>query len=395
MDKKELLNYIYKNYKNIDVEKEFDKVIKFINIYIYEEQYKVNKKEKHVDAFVTLYAKVKMKEKNFDYKVITTGPKDSKRKFKVNKYIDTWDRKSAGGCNKERVNIKLTHYLIKQLYSNKQDNFTQLIDTINHELKHAKNYTESEIKHDILTSENYYQLKFNLLLKEAPGWYQGAYWYLEEEIGAFQAGLESVAETYKDNNKEIYDKYMEKINYKKSLRYSEYYDEANIDCLDLVVKQDFAREGKYYNENKNYFQIEYDENGNRRNIAEIINAKYDQINRLNNAIKENPDDLYLIDILLNNKTEELFNEMGYISIYEDPNFMNYITEENKKDALNMIEYGINKTKKRLEENKKYTVDIIKKVKNYDYLNNRIKELENKKDIINNKYNENKKLYRNI
>ena len=32
MDKKELLNYIYKNYKNIDVEKEFDKVIKFFNI---------------------------------------------------------------------------------------------------------------------------------------------------------------------------------------------------------------------------------------------------------------------------------------------------------------------------------------------------------------------------
>ena len=87
--------------------------------------------------------------------------------------------------------------------------------------------------------------------------------------------------------------------------------------------------------------------------------------------------------------------MGYISIYKDPYFMDYITEENKKDALNMIEYGINKTKTRLEENKEYTVDIIKKVKNYDYLNNRIKVLEYKKDIINNKYNENKKLYRNI
>ena len=128
------------------------------------------------------------------------------------------------------------------------------------------------------------------------------------------------------------------------------------------VRFDYVHEGKIYKENQKYFQVEYDEKGNRRNIGEIIDAKYDQINRLNNAIKKNPDDLYLIDILLNNKTEDLFNEMGYISIYKAPYFMDYITEENKKDALNMIEYGINKTKKRLEENKEYTVDIIKKIK---------------------------------
>lgn len=82
--------------------------------------------------------------------------------------------------------------------------------------------------------------------------------------------------------------------------------------------------------------------------------------------------------------------MGYINIYKDPYFMDYITEENKKDALKMIEYGINKTKTRLEENKVITPDILERVNNYDYLKNRIKVLEYKKDMIINKYNENKK-----
>ncbi len=390
MDKKELLKYIYKNYKNIDIEKEYDTVMKFINIYINEEQYKKGISEKKIDAFVTLYAKVKTYEKGFEYNVETIGPKDSKRKFKINKYIDTWDRKINGSCTKEKVKIMLTNYLIKSLYSDRKENFVTLINTINHELKHADNFTNGEIKYDILTLENYYQLKFNLLLHEAPAYYKSYYCAFEEEIGAFVAGHESVAKLYEKTDKELAKKYQEKANSWKAIRYSKYYDEINIDCMDAVVRFDYVHEGKIYKENQKYFQVEYDEKGNRRNIGEIIDAKYDQIKRLNYEIVKNPDDLYLIDILLNNKTEKLFNEMGYISIYKDPYFMNYITEENKKDALNMIEYGINNTKTRLEENKVITPDILERVNNYDYLKNRIKVLEYKKDMIINKYNENKK-----
>lgn len=385
MDKKELLKYIYNNYKNIDINKEYDKVIEFVNIFINDELYKKNRNQTKLEAFITLYAKVKAREKGFDYKVETTCPKNSKKKFKVTKFIDTWDRKISGTCNKDRINIQLTNYLIKSLYTDDKHNFATLIETINHELKHANNHVNGEIKYDILTKENYYELKFHLLQREAPAYYYSYYSGFEEEIGAFEAGYQSVAELYKETDRELATMYQAKANNIKSYRCTEYYDNINIDCIDRVMEFDYVKEGENYNKNKKHFLIEYDEKGLRRNVGDIIDAKYDQLNRLNNEIVKNPDDLYLIDILVNNKTEEVFNEMGYISIIKDLDFINYINDDNKKDALNMIEYGINKTRQRLNENSAFTPDLQEKYKNHEYLNNRIKVLEEKKEIINNKY----------
>lgn len=50
----------------------------------------------------------------------------------------------------------------------------------------------------------------------------------------------------------------------------------------------------------------------------------------------------------------------------------------------MIDYGINKFKQRIEDNKYITPDIIRKVKNYDYLIDNLNKLEEKKDRLLNK-----------
>ena len=50
----------------------------------------------------------------------------------------------------------------------------------------------------------------------------------------------------------------------------------------------------------------------------------------------------------------------------------------------MIDYGINKTKQRMIENKEITEDVVRKVKNYDYLIDNLNKLEEKKDRLLNK-----------
>ncbi len=386
MEREIVLNYINKNYKNINFndEKEIKIVKEYIEIFIKEQLYKKNKNLNEIEAFVHVYTNLKIKEKNIDIKVETTNPKTSKKKLKVLRYMDTFKPGLYGSCNDERINVELTNYLIRSLYKSDKKNFASLIETINHELKHADNAKKNVVKYNILTEENYYNIRFNLLELAAGRFYHEYYKNFEEEIGAFLAGYDSVVKTFENNDmyKSIVHDYKNKIKETKALRYRDFYDVANINCMDQMMAYEEVRKHDYYEENKELFLIEYDENGIRRRINEIIDNKYKQLDLLNKLIMQNPNDEYLLYVLNNNKTEEVFNKMGYISIMRDDYFMEVITEDNKKEALKMLNYGLNYEYNRLYENRIYTKDHFDKINNDSYIKNKIKLIENKINLIN-------------
>ncbi|MBQ2408557.1 MAG: hypothetical protein II309_03895 [Bacilli bacterium] len=240
------------------------------------------------------------------------------------------------------------------------------------------------IKYNLLTEENYYTLRFNLLQLAAGGFYHEYYKNFEEEIGAFIEGYKSIINTFEDNEKYelIIKDYKNKLKEAKSLRCRDFYDVANINCMDQMMLREEVRNNIYYMENKDLFLIEYDKNGERRRINEIIENKYKQLDLLNKLIMENPNDEYLLNILNNKKTEEVFNKMGYISIMKDDFFMEVVNENNKKDILKILNFGLNYEKNRLNENNDNTKDYFDKLNNENYIKNKIKLIENKINLIN-------------
>jgi hypothetical protein len=386
MERKIVLNYINKNFKDIDFNdpKEVEIAKKYVDIFIKEELYLKNKNLEELEAFIHVYTNLKILEKNIDIKVETTNPKTSKKKFKVLRYIDTYRPGLFGSCSDEKINIELTNYLIRSLYRSDKKNFASLIETINHELKHADNNKKNIIKYNLLTEENYYTLRFNLLQLAAGGFYHEYYKNFEEEIGAFIEGYKSIINTFEDNEKYelIIKDYKNKLKEAKSLRCRDFYDVANINCMDQMMLREEVRNNIYYMENKDLFLIEYDKNGERRRINEIIENKYKQLDLLNKLIMENPNDEYLLNILNNKKTEEVFNKMGYISIMKDDFFMEVVNENNKKDILKILNFGLNYENNRLNENNNNTKDYFDKLNNEKYIKNKIKKINEKINFIN-------------
>ena len=381
MQTKEILNYVYNNYENIDINKEEKLAYEFINIFINNELYKKNKNQNQIEAFITIYAKLKIKENNIDFKVETTNPSQSKRKLKVLRYIDTFEAGLYGSCDYESLNIQLTNYLIRALYRSDKKNFASLIETINHELNHATYNKKNVVKHNIITKENYYALKFKLMQHEAPIHYHEYYKNFEEEIRAFEAGYQSVVDLYQDKDYLLSKDYENKVSETKAMRCRDFYDVANINCFEKTFANDKVRESLTYEDNKAIYQIEFNEKGQRRRVDEIIDFKYKQLDNLNKLIMMYPDSEYLLDVINNNKTEEVFNEMGYVAILRDDYFIDCINESNKKDALKMIDYGINYQYKRIDDNNKYCKSYMDKLENEAYLKGLIKKLEAKKAEI--------------
>ena len=85
MERKIVLNYINKNFKDINFNdpKEVEIAKKYVDIFIKEELYLKNKNLEELEAFIHVYTNLKILEKNIDIKVETTNPKTSKKKFKV------------------------------------------------------------------------------------------------------------------------------------------------------------------------------------------------------------------------------------------------------------------------------------------------------------------------
>jgi hypothetical protein len=130
MQTEEILNYVYNNYQNIDIDKEEKLAYDFVNLFINNELYKKNKNQNQIEAFITIYAKLKIKENNIEFKVETTNPNQSKSKFKVIRYINTFEAGLYGSCDYEKLNIQLTNYLVRALYRSDKKNFASLIETI-------------------------------------------------------------------------------------------------------------------------------------------------------------------------------------------------------------------------------------------------------------------------
>ena len=106
----------------------------------------------------------------------------------------------------------------------------------------------------------------------------------------------------------------------------------------------------------------------------IIGDKMQKLREeISNEFKWNLDAIY--------STEEVFNEMGYVAILRDDYFIDCINESNKKDALKMIDYGINYQYKRIDDNNKYCKSYMDKLENETYLKGLIKKLEAKKAEI--------------
>ena len=157
MTNQEILKCGFENYENFNYEKDLEIAKKFVEVFVNEEKYKNNKNYKELRAFIHIYANLRMREMNVRTNVVTVDPGTSKRKFKVTRFFDRqgYDKYLNGSCNEERIKIQLTNYLIRSLYVSDKSNFARLMNTINHELKHAICYKNTDFYNNIMTKQNY------------------------------------------------------------------------------------------------------------------------------------------------------------------------------------------------------------------------------------------------
>ncbi len=404
----DLINYCFNNYENLNFENEKDLEIakNFVNTFIKDELFKKNRNYKQLRAFIHIYGNLKMIDYNVKTNIITTDPGTSKKKYKITRFFDRQNDESNlyGECDEEKIRVQLTNYLIRSLYTNDKSNFTRLINTINHELKHAVSYKNIDFYNTIITRQNYQNLKFNLfdqacLTKEESlsknkkndyeirkyyhDKYMEYYFFFEEEIGAFKQGYESVINEFK-NYENIVDSYEFIRNKYVSRRFTEMYDYVNVEFINSILKDDYVRSLPLYVNNKEIFNLEFDLNGNKKSLNEIIKNKYKQLDLLNTMILMNPEDKNLQKILLNNEIEKTFNEIGYNLIIRGEN----IEGLNILDVLEMLNYGLKYEELRLLDNDFYTGIMDKRI-NREYIQKRIDKIKELKGEIYGKRNSTK------
>ena len=408
MNQKDIINYCFENYErlNFNNQKDLEIAKNFIKIFIEDELFKKNRDYKQLKAFIHIYGNLKMIDYNVKTNIITTDPGTSKKKYKITRFFDRQNDESNlyGECDKEKIRVQLTNYLIRSLYTSDKDNFTRLINTINHELKHAVSYKNTDFYNTIITQQNYKNLKFNLfdqacLTKEESlskdkckeyekkKYYQDKYmeyyYFFEEEIGAFKQGYESVIKEF-SNYENIVDSYKYIRNRYVSRRFTEMYDYVNVDFINSILKDDYVRSLPLYKNNKNIFDLEFNNDGSKKNLKEIIENKYKQLDLLNNIILSNPEDKRAQEILLKNEIEKTFNEIGYNLIIRGEN----IEGINSLEILEMLNYGLKQEELRMLDNDFYTGIMDKRI-NRDYLQKRINQINEIKGDIYGKKNSSK------
>ena len=408
MNQKDIINYCFENYErlNFNNQKDLEIAKNFIKIFIEDELFKKNRDYKQLRAFIHIYGNLKMIDYNVKTNIITTDPGTSKKKYKITRFFDRQNDESNlyGECDKEKIRVQLTNYLIRSLYTSDKDNFTRLINTLNHELKHAVSYKNTDFYNTIITQQNYKNLKFNLfdqacLTKEESlnkdkckeyeikKYYQDKYmeyyYFFEEEIGAFKQGYESVIKEF-SNYENIVDSYKYIRNRYVSRRFTEMYDYVNVDFINSILKDDYVRSLPLYKNNKNIFDLEFNNDGSKKSLKEIIENKYKQLDLLNTMILMNPEDKNLQKILLNNEIEKTFNEIGYNLIIRGEN----IEGINSLEILEMLNYGLKQEELRMLDNDFYTGIMDKRI-NRDYLQKRINQVNEIKGDIYGKKNSSK------
>ena len=408
MNQKDIINYCFENYERLNFSSNHDLEIakNFIKIFIEDELFKKNRDYKQLRAFIHIYGNLKMIDYNVKTNIITTDPGTSKKKYKITRFFDRQNDESNlyGECDEEKIRVQLTNYLIRSLYTSDKDNFIRLINTINHELKHAVSYKNTDFYNTIITQQNYKNLKFNLfdqacLTKEESlnkdkckeyeikKYYQDKYmeyyYFFEEEIGAFKQGYESVIMEF-SNYENIVDSYKYIRNRYVSRRFTEMYDYVNVDFINSILKDDYVRSLPLYKNNKNIFDLEFNNDGSKKSLKEIIENKYKQLDLLNNIILSNPEDKRAQEILLKNEIEKTFNEIGYNLIIRGEN----IEGINNLEILEMLNYGLKQEELRMLDNDFYTGIMDKRI-NRDYLQKRINQINEIKGDIYGKKNSSK------
>lgn len=379
MSNDEILEYGFKNYENFNYEEDKEIAEKFVEIFVNNELYKKNRDYKQLKAFIYIYGNLRMREMGVITNIVTVDPGTSKRKYKITRFFDRqgYDKYLNGSCNEERIKVQLTNYLIRSLQMSDKANFARLINTINHELKHARCYKDTDFYNNIMTKQNYDNLKFNLFDRatDCPYFaklYNDYYLYYEEEIGAFKYGYESAMKYFDGNRKfegEMITYEMMRNKYVQK-RFTETYDYVNYDLLNSILSYDQVRELDYYKENKHMFDLEFDDNGNQRPLKEIIDNKYKQLDLLNNMILENPSDENLINILMNHEIEKTFNDIAYNKIIRGENTQGIEDIE----LLEILKYGHNKETLRLLDSDFYSLIFLKR-DNKSYIEKRLQKIE--------------------
>jgi hypothetical protein len=209
------------------------------------------------------------------------------------------------------------------------------------------------------------------------------YYFFEEEIGAFKQGYESVIKEF-SNYENIVDSYKYIRNRYVSRRFTEMYDYVNVDFINSILKDDYVRNLPLYKNNKNIFDLEFNNDGSKKSLKEIIKNKYKQLDLLNTMILMNPEDKNLQKILLNNEIEKTFNEIGYNLIIRGEN----IEGINSLEILEMLNYGLKQEELRMLDNDFYTGIMDKRI-NRDYLQKRINQINEIKGDIYGKKNSSK------
>ena len=379
MTNQEILKCGFKNYENFNYEKDLEIAKKFVEVFVNEEKYKNNKNYKELRAFIHIYANLRMREMNVRTNIVTVDPGTSKRKFKVTRFFDRqgYDKYLNGSCNEERIKIQLTNYLIRSLYVSDKSNFARLINTINHELKHALCYKNTDFYNSIMTKQNYDNLKFNLFDKATDYKYFGElyndyYLYYEEEVAAFKYGYESVMKHFENNSdfEKLIDEFEFTRNKYVQKRFTETYDYVNYDLINSIFRFEQVRKLDYYKKHKNMFDLEFDDEGNQRPLKEIVENKYKQLNILNTMILENPSDEKLINIMMNHEVEKTFNDIAYNMIIRGANIEGIPDVE----LLEILKYGHNKETLRLLDNDHYAL-VFAKRDNKSYIEKRLEKIE--------------------
>ena len=186
------------------------------------------------------------------------------------------------------------------------------------------------------------------------------------------------------NYENIVDSYKYIRNRYVSRRFTEMYDYVNVDFINSILKDDYVRSLPLYKNNKNIFDLEFNNDGSKKSLKEIIENKYKQLDLLNNIILCNPEDKRAQEILLKNEIEKTFNEIGYNLIIRGEN----IEGINNLEILEMLNYGLKQEELRMLDNDFYTGIMDKRI-NRDYLQKRINQINEIKGDIYGKKNSSK------
>ncbi len=237
---------------------------------------------------------------------------------RINEYL-----RNKGNCNSSNViNLNLTTLKLMRTLSFKSDVDYTLLEVIYHELAYAKIENQASIQYPFFDRNMYMQQKYKIFLYDDHEYYLNNHDYFENEIVADVTSyldlMNDLGEyEHKDYTKLLKDKEDKMIKYRVLRTSKKYYEiEDRFDKL-LINNPEFIKINKW-------LKYEYNSDGTRKEISEIINERNNFTSLLNKHIisevlfgnKKNKTLAYLSGYELIKEPDNLFYEMIYRKIKE-------------------------------------------------------------------------------